>query len=161
MTQQHLNIIDYDKLVENSLRFVIKQTLDIVAKDGLPGEHHFYITFLTTYKGVVLPDALLKMYPKEMTIVVQHQFYDLKVKDDSFSITLSFNNISHNLTIPYNAVTYFADPYAKFGLRFNVDGHLVDDEPKLEAQTSSKEDNVEEDDGGSAKIVALDAFRKK
>lgn len=162
MTQQAFDMIDYDNLVENSLRYVIKQALGIVENNGLPGDHHFYITFLTRFEGVEIPETLLKIYPKEMTIVIQHQFYDLKVNNDSFSVTLSFNNLPHNLTIPYDAVTYFADPHAKFGLRFNTeyeDEEKNDSDDLKDSDISAPEAETEEDD--SAKVVALDAFRKK
>ncbi len=134
MTLNDTSIIDYDKLVENSLRHVVTQTLKLVEQKGLPGDHHFYITFFTKFAGVKIPNALLKTYPEEMTIVIQHQFFDLNVEEEQFSISLSFNNVQHNLTIPYSSISYYADPHAKFGLKFNIEKQEtpdVDDDTKI------------------------------
>jgi uncharacterized protein len=110
--------IDYASLVEKSLLRVVHDVLAVVAEHGLPGRHHLYITFRTDHPGVIVDDTLYARYPNEMTIVLQHEFWGLEVSDDRFAVTLSFNNVSHRLEIPFTAVTVFADPSVEFGLQF-------------------------------------------
>jgi hypothetical protein len=105
-------------MVEDALRGVVRQTMIEVAQHGLPTEHHFYVTFETTHRGVEIPDYLRQRYPSEMTIVLQHQFYGLKVTDSQFSVTLSFNNTPERLVIPFDAIRIFADPSVSFALQF-------------------------------------------
>ena len=111
----------YDVIVENALRRVVSDTLKMVAERGLPGGHHFYISFLTEYPGVQIPQHLHKQYPKEMTIVLQYQYYGLVVGPDTFSVSLSFNNMKERLTIPFAAITTFADPSVNFALQFQTE----------------------------------------
>ncbi len=113
--------LSYERMVEDALRGVLRQALTITAAQGLPGAHHFYITFDTTHPGVNIAPSLKALHPNEMTIVVQNQFWDLKVFDEHFEITLSFSGASQRLFIPFAAVTAFADPHAKFGLQFHVE----------------------------------------
>ncbi len=108
-------------MVEDALRGVLRQALEITQSQGLPGSHHFYVTFDTKAPGVRIADVLHAMHPTEMTIVLQHQFWDLRVEEESFDITLSFNGVSQPLHVPFSAVTAFADPHAKFGLQFHVE----------------------------------------
>lgn len=108
-------------MVEDALRGVLKQALKITEAQGLPGAHHFYITFDTTHPGLKIPQSLKALHPNEMTIVLQHQFWDLNVGDERFEITLSFSGVSQRLSVPFSAVTAFADPHAKFGLQFHVE----------------------------------------
>jgi len=108
----------YDRMVEDALRGVVRQTLTEVAQQGLPTEHHFYVTFETTHRGVEIPEYLRQRYPSEMTIVLQHQFYGLKVTESQFSVTLSFNNTPERLVIPFEAIRIFADPSVSFALQF-------------------------------------------
>src|ERR1700754_3563033 len=108
----------YDKMVENALRSVVREALAVTAEYGLPGAHHFYITFRTDYPGVEMPDFLHAQYPQDMTIVLEHQFWGLEVDDLRFAVTLSFRNQTHRLSIPLAAITAFADPSVKFGLEF-------------------------------------------
>src|ERR1700743_2844753 len=115
MTEDRLR---YDLMIEAALRHVVRETLVTVAQTGLPGDHHFYITFLTNYPGVEIPDYLRSQYPDEMTIVLQYQFFGLKIEDDIFSATLSFNNVKERLVIPIEAITTFADPSVNFALQF-------------------------------------------
>src|SRR5580692_2592114 len=112
------DLLRYDLMIEAALRDVVRETLSAVAKNGLPGEHHFYITFLTKFPGVEIPEYLHKQYPEEMTIVLQYQFFGLKLLDDSFTVTLSFNNVKERLVIPLEAITTFADPSVNFALQF-------------------------------------------
>jgi hypothetical protein len=125
-------------MVEDALRGVLRQALEITEAQGLPGAHHFYITFDTTHPGVDIAGSLRALHPSEMTIVLQHQFWDLKVLDEHFEITLSFSGVSQRLSIPFAAVTAFADPHAKFGLQFHVE---------FEEQTDSEDDDDDEDAG--------------
>jgi hypothetical protein len=111
----------YDALVEDALRGVVRRSLTYVAERGLPGDHHFYITFRSDHPGVDMPEPLRARYPNEMTIVLQYQFWGLDVGEDAFGVTLSFADVPERLTIPYAAVTAFADPSVRFGLQFDSD----------------------------------------
>ena len=120
--------IDYPKLVEHALRYVVRDTLTLVAEHGLPGRHNIYVTFRTDHPGVKIDDELKERYPAEMTIVLQHEFWGLEVSDERFCVTLSFNNVSQRLEIPFDAITVFADPSVEFGLQFNLTERGIDDE---------------------------------
>lgn len=113
--------LSYERMVEDALRGVLRQALKITEAQGLPGPHHFYITFDTTHPGLKIAPSLKALHPNEMTIVLQHQFWDLVVGDERFEITLSFSGVSQRLSVPFSAVTAFADPHAKFGLQFHVE----------------------------------------
>lgn len=182
------DLIRYDILAQEALRGVVKKVVQEVAKTGLPGEHHFYITFDTQYSGVRMSTRMLEKYPEEMTIVVQHQYWDLETSDSGFSIGLSFDNIPETMAVPYAAIRGFFDPSVQFGLQFEAtDDDLQDnlDETDTDADISAlpspkkmekiadatKEDakkdpekepsGEDDDDAGSADVVSLDAFRKK
>ena len=145
--------IDYDKLISNNLLGVVRDALKIVSEQGLPGEHHFYITFKTNFKGVEIPKMLKIQYPENMTIVLQHQFSELEVSNNRFSVALVFGGVPYTLVIPFAAVTYFADPYAKFGLSFEANervSKLEDMEP--ENKTSER--------ASPAEVISIDSFRK-
>lgn len=146
--------IDYDELVEKSLRSVVYYALKIVEQQGLPGENHFYITFKTNFPGTIISRNLQIQYPDTMTIVLQNQFENLIVRHNSFSVDLSFGGIPQTITIPYDAITYFADPYAKFGLSFTLD----EGNTPL-ANTSS--DELKSAASGDAQIISFDNYRKK
>lgn len=162
----------YDLMVENALRRVVIDTLKLVAERGLPGNHHFYISFQTDFPGVQIPPHLREQYPKEMTIVLQYQYYGLVINETSFSATLSFNNIKERLIIPFAAVTTFADPSVNFALQFQTmeegdeDG-IFDEElanaPDAPASKSKKADKAESNGTSEEKgvVVSLDQFRKK
>lgn len=113
-----VDLIRYDLLVQDALRGMVRHVLSSIARDGLPGEHHFYITFQTHARGVRLSQRMRDRYPDEMTIVLQHQFWDLRVTEQAFEVGLSFQNISEMLLIPFAAITRFADPAAGFELQF-------------------------------------------
>ncbi len=108
----------YDRMVEAALRGVVREAIAQAAETGLPAGHHFYITFRTNAPGVGISDHLRARYSEEMTIVIEHQFWDLTVTDESFAVTLSFNNRPERLTVPFTAISAFADPSVKFGLQF-------------------------------------------
>src|SRR5882724_1245454 len=112
------DILRYDRMVETALRGVVRAAVQTAAQHGLPGSHHFYITFKTGAPGVIVPDFLRERYPDEMTIVLEHQFWDLAVTDDALAVTLYFQKQPERLTIPFAAITAFADPSVKFGLQF-------------------------------------------
>ncbi len=112
------DFIRYDILTQDALRGVVRKVLAEAAKTGLPGEHHFYVSFDTTAPGVRISSRLLAQYPEEITIVIQHQFWDLKVSENSFEIELSFDGTSERLLVPFNALKGFLDPSVKFGLQF-------------------------------------------
>ncbi|MBQ9271473.1 MAG: hypothetical protein IJ218_04330 [Alphaproteobacteria bacterium] len=144
---------NYDELIEKSLRNVVYYALKIVEEQGLPGENHFYITFRTDYPGTIISKNLKIQYPETMTIVLQNQFDNLTVRHNSFSVDLSFGGIPQTITIPYDAITYFADPYAKFGLSFEK---LEEDEPDNEdSETTPKLQT------GNAEVISIDNWRKK
>lgn len=154
-------------MVQESLRNVIKDTLKLVAKNGLPGSHHFYLSFKTNYPGVDLPDFLREEYPDEITIVLQYEFWDLEVAEDSFCVTLCFNDIHERLNVPFNAIVSFVDPSVKFGLQFTpaeVDAEPVKALPvdeKKSSRKSTKPSENKENTTPTDNVVVLDAFRKK
>ncbi len=157
--------IDYGNLMHRAMRSLIKQVLLDVADNGLPGQHHFFITFDTKHPDVAIADWLSDRYPREMTVVVQHWFENLEVNDDGFAITLNFGDNPEPLYIPYDAIRTFVDPSVEFGLRFETQ----DEED--EEESGQQDDEVEafippepiEDDHHrhkEAEIVSLDKFRK-
>jgi uncharacterized protein len=155
--------IDYGRLVERALRQVVRAALDVVAKQGLPGRHHLYITFRTDHPGVAIAEDLRARYPSEMTIVLQHEFWDLEVDEDRFAIGLSFGGAPHRLEIPLEAVTVFADPSVEFGLQFTAvlaGAPAAGAAPPVPAERSGEPGQAPSADG-SAEVVALDRFRKK
>lgn len=149
------DLIGYDRIVEDALRGVVREALKRAAGGGLPGEHHFYVTCRTGAPGVVVPPALRKRYPEELTIVLQHQFWDLAVDRESFSVTLSFGGRKEHLEIPFDAITGFADPGVQFALRFGPAPAADADEDRVEAPVSVA------DDTAAADVVVLDRFRRK
>lgn len=159
MTRNQEEAFRYDKMVERALRGVVRQALDEVAKDGLSDDHHFYITFLTEHVGVTLPQYLRERYPGEMTIVLQHQFYDLEVTEEKFTVMLSFNNVPERLTIPLAAITIFADPSVNFALQFQPLTEDGDDEIHFEAEELDVD--AEDKQKKKGEVVSLDSFRKK
>ena len=114
------DIIRYDLMVQDALRGVVRKVLTEAAREGLPGEHHFYITFRTHAPGVRLSTRMREKYPEEMTVILQHQFWDLSVTEQNFEVGLSFGGVSERLLIPFEAITGFFDPSVQFGLKFEV-----------------------------------------
>ena len=114
------DLIRYDLLVQDALRGVVRNVLSEAARNGLQGDHHFFITFKTNTPGLRLSNRMRERYPDEMTIILQHQFWDLAVTDHAFEVGLSFNNVPERLLIPFAAVTSFVDPSVQFGLKFDV-----------------------------------------
>ena len=157
--QDFVSEINYDKLIEKSLKNVVIEALKIAEKQGLPGEHHFYITFKTNHPAAKVSAQLKNQYPEEMTIVLQHQFSNLSVENSFFSVDLSFGGILQTLVIPFDAITYFADPHAKFGLSFNLNEDSLNKE--LETPAVFDEEKDVKKVSGSATVISIDAFRKK
>jgi uncharacterized protein len=153
------DLFHYDKMVETALRGVARQALALAARDGLRGGHHFYISFRTGSPGVVLPDHLRATYPDEMTIVLEHQYWGLEVGDEAFSVTLSFSSRSERLTIPFAAITTFADPSVKFGLQFEAPAAAPAEAAAQPAAAPATEPAAPE--RPAAEIVTLDRFRKR
>lgn len=160
------DLIGYDEIIETSMRSVIYETLKKVEKTGLPGKHYFMITFMTRFPGVTIAPHLLEKFSEEMTIAVQHQYKSLVVEQDAFKISLSFNGKYEKLTIPYKAVTSFADPAMNFALKFSMtysDLESLEDgtysEPNQANKNLSKEKAAADIDL-SAKVISIDAFRK-
>ncbi len=157
------DILRYDLMIEAALRDVVRETIEIVAQNGLPGEHHFYITFITRTPGVSIPAYLRKQYPDEMTIVLQYQFSDLKLEEDALHVTLSFNNVREKLVVPIEAITAFADPSVNFALQFQnsaAEQEKIEktDAPVLEGSDTKEKEGKEEKRG---EVISLDKFRKK
>lgn len=157
------DVLRYDKMVEEALRGVVRQSLAQVAQCGFPDNHHFYLTFRTNYPGIVIPDHLRAQYPEEMTIVLQYQFWGLEVSENAFEVTLSFNKVHERLYVPFAALTGFVDPAVQFGLQFK--GQVPAEAPgKPTRETTNREGVGAEPGAGSnmaGHVVALDAFRKK
>jgi hypothetical protein len=155
-------ILQYNVMVEAALRAVVRQALTEVAEDGLPGNHHFYITFRTGYPGIQVPDYLKARYPAEMTIVLQFQFYDLQVDNNAFSVTLTFNNAPERLIIPLRAITVFADPSVNFVLPFQPTEAIPEEAPVAKAPKAAEPAlKAVEDSEKTGEVVSLDKFRKK
>jgi len=158
------DLIGYDTLTQEAMRGVVRAALSrAVGSRGLPGRHHFYITFKSQAPGVVLPDHLKQRYPDEMTIVLEHQFWDLEVFPDRFRVILKFGGQPYPIVAPFAALTRFYDPSVRFGLQFDaLAGSVVSDEEIAAVETPAPVDEAPSETGtGSAAVVSLDAFRKK
>jgi hypothetical protein len=153
--------IGYQALTQAALRAVVRGAMEKAAKLGrLPGDHHFYVTFRTRLRGVEMDDALKDRFPDEMTIVIQHQYWDFAVHDDRFEIMLKFGGQSQHLRVPFNAVTRFYDPSVNFGVQFEGEAAPGDPIPKLDTTEPSAEPQRAAEDAKGA-VVSLDAFRRK
>ncbi|MFQ3623645.1 MAG: ClpXP protease specificity-enhancing factor SspB [Acetobacteraceae bacterium] len=159
------SLLPYEAWIQESLRHVVREALSAAAREGLPGEHHFYLTFRTDHPGVDLPARLRAQYPHEMTVVLQHQFDRLETDAEGFSVTLYFGGVPSHLRVPWPALTQFADPSVRFGLRFDstATGQAA---PGGEATPAAREDaapmEVEAGEVADApQVVSLDAFRKR
>jgi hypothetical protein len=149
--------IDYGNLMHRALRGVIHAVLSDVAENGLPSDHHFFITFETTYPGVQIADWLHARYPEEMTVVIQHWYENLVVTEEGFSITLNFGNQPEPLIIPFDAVRTFVDPSVNFGLRFETHG---DDDEDEEDEAAAPGEGDPAPTPREAEVFSLDKFRK-
>jgi hypothetical protein len=167
------DLMRYDLLAQNALKGVVREALRIAETTGLPGEHHFYIAFNTRHPGVELSEKIAQRYPREMTIVLQHQYWNLRVLEDRFEVELSFDNVPERLVIPFDAVKGFLDPAVQFGLQFETSGaerrprEVEAPKPALAGPAEAEAPAAEKQPGGTAagdepaKVVSLDQFRKK
>ena len=165
--------IRYDLLAQAALRGVVRTVLADAAKNGLPGEHHFKITFATGAPGVTLSERMRREYPQAMTIILQHQFWDLAVRDDAFDVGLSFGGVPEKLTVPFAAITAFFDPAVQFGFQFEpigteADTGSADEKAPEQAALAGKVESeppvpeaTKEPQSGGGEVVSLDRFRKK
>jgi hypothetical protein len=158
-------LLPYPQLIDQAMRDVVRETLKRVSSSGLPGDHHFYISYSTTHPGVRMSEQLRARYPKEITIVMQHQFWDFHVEDQRFHVTLSFGGIPEKLTVPFSALINFADPSVKFGLQFQQ-AVVFDSENSNSPQLALEELTPitlesENDEPDAEKVISLEAFRKK
>jgi len=165
--------IRYDVLARDAMRGMLRRVMSDAAKQGLPGDHHFYITFLTTADDVKLSPRLMAQYPQEMTIILQHQFWDLVVTDDRFEVGLSFGGVPERLIVPFGAIKNFLDPSVQFGISFDADEGVASAPKTVAAGTALAEAaaapeattvETKTDDGKpaeGAEVVRLDRFRKK
>jgi hypothetical protein len=156
------SLLPYDDWTEQALRHVVVRALQYAAAHGLPGGHHFYITFRTDHPAAVLPKRLLAQYPQEITIVLQHQFWDLKVDEAAgeFSVGLSFGGVAATIHVPLLAISGFADPEVKFGLRFKTDIPAAANEAEQTLAPAAEPPTAPEPDA-TPQVVSLDAFRRK
>ena len=156
--------INYNLLVERALLNVVRDSLKHAVKQGLSGQQHFYITFKTHAAGVDIPGHLKERYKDEMTIVLQHQYWDLTVDEEKFSLGLSFNHQRETLIIPFSAVTAFADPSVQFGLQFALTNGVTavapEDTIAATGKTDVKSDTPADDEVKAGEVITLDAFRK-
>lgn len=157
--------IEYGRLMYRAMRRVIAEILTGVSENGLPGQHHFFITYDTTHPDVDMPDWLKKRYPKEITVVIQHWYENLDVDgDNGFSVTLNFGDSAVQLFVPFKAIRTFIDPFAEFGLRLDsqekpdMEAMKMPDASKGDIGKTGSEGDETPDDG--AKIISLDSFRK-
>jgi len=165
--------IRYDVLARDALRGVLRRVLSDAAEHGLPGEHHFFITFVSNAEGVKISPRLLAQYPEEMTVILQHQFWDLSVFEDRFEVGLSFGGIPERLVVPFKAIKNFFDPSVKFGLQFETSDDAMDEipegkppaaaipSPAASAEPAAQEESEPEKPSEGAEVVRLDRFRKK
>lgn len=176
MKDRHLEdyAIDYPAMIDNAMRSVVRSAMQQVAEHGLPGDHHFFVSFRTTHPAVNISPAIKQRYPEEMTVVIQHQYWDLKITEDSFSLMLSFNNIPEKLHVPFAALTAFADPSIKFGLQFHSYDFEEDEDEALHCPATGKtgremppQASFDEDPptetktvANDTKVISIDAWRK-
>lgn len=169
--------LQYEKLIEDALRDVVRKALVIVVEYGLPNGHQFHVTFQTDHPGVVIPKTLRAQYPHEMTIILQHMFWDLEVGDDHFSVALAFNTVRQHLTIPFEAVSIFQDQSVGFVLQFQNEDEGDGEDAAEDSEAAAAQDTAAAQDAESGdspvigavadahdaadKVVTLDSFRKK
>lgn len=171
------DLINYSALIDDAMHAIVKKALEIAIEHGLPGDHHFFVSFMTNYPGVQISPKLRKKYTIEMTIVLQYQFEDLHVTDKDFGVILSFDNVKERVVVPFAALTAFADPSVKFGLQFrHIDDLPPEEQPAAEIKefvspdpsdnNSDKKSGTDSkkrspNDDSKANVITLDTFRKK
>ena len=162
--------LNYGRMMQRAMQGLVAEALGVVAEHGLPGDHHFYISFQTAHPDVTMPDWLREQFPEEMMIVLQYEFENLVVGDDQFSVQLSFQDRPATLIVPFDAVLQFADPSAEFGLRFDPSDGGPEEAPldpqSIEAtaraiEAAPRMHKSGQDDKPAGEVVELDSFRKK
>lgn len=155
--------INYPKIVQDALRDAVRRLLELAAEHGLPGEHHFFIAFRTQHPDVQVPPFLRDQYPEEMTIIIQHQYWNLEVTPEDFSVMLSFNASRYRLVVPFAALTAFFDPVAQFALRFEPDPGAAAPEPELAGQPEplAPAAPAAQGPGRSGEVIQFDPKRRK
>ena len=157
--------IGYEALTQAAMRGVVREALKRAqANGGVPGDHHFYITFRTKAPGVKIADYLVERFPEDMTIVIQHQYWDLEITDGHFEIILKFSGVPQHLYIPFAALTRFVDPSVNFGLTFEAEDksdNVIAPTQDVAEQDNPAEEGAQEASGGLSTVVNLDAFRRK
>lgn len=159
-----ISYINYDEIIDDAMHIIVRKALQIASNEGLPGDHHFYISFLTGAPGVEISDRLKNNYPEEMTIVLQYQFDSLIVDKDFFAVELSFDGIKESIKVPFHALSAFADPSVKFGLQFkhfDINDNDEDEQDFQEYEESVKNRNKDTIKFNSDNVISLDKFRKK
>lgn len=166
--QRPESLLPYDEWTQQALRQVVERALSHLATEGLPGEHHFYLTFRTDHPATAVPARLKAQYPQEMTIVLQHQFRDAQMADGLFSVVLSFGGVPSTLVIPLAAITGFADPAVQFVLRFQSPLDVANSEEagseepaEVEAATEPEAAETDAETPEAPQVVSLDAFRRR
>lgn len=152
--------LNYAELVREALLEVPRRALRLAARSGLPGEHHFYLSFRTDHPGVAVSPAVRARHPGEMTIVLQHQYWDLAVGDDAFSVTLRFAGAPERVHVPFVALTAFVDPAARFGLRFDEQGAAAEGPPDAEPADGQKSPAPSGQEAGPGNVVDISSFRR-
>lgn len=156
------SLIPYDEIVQDALRAVVGRVLrEVEQSGGLPGGHHFYITFKTKAPGVAIPKHLAERFPDEMTIVIQHRFWDLKVEEDSFTVGLSFGGVPATLHVPFAAVTQFHDPAVEFALTFQASGAEEPGDEHESAENDEAAEKAERTREDGSNVVSVDFSKKK
>ncbi len=158
------DLMRYDQLAQNALRGVVREALRHVERSGLPGDHHFYIAFTTRFPGVSISEKLLQRYPREMTIVLQHQYSDLIITEERFEVVLFFDQVPEKLVVPFASIKGFLDPAVQFGLQFEVIQAEQLSQPAARSEDEGNSDDPANSDAEISteeKVVSLDAFRKK
>ncbi len=153
-----MTYLNYDQMVDKALLSVVRQALMQVSKNGLLDDHHFYITFLTQYPGVEIPAYLAEQYPEEITIVLQHEFWNLVVEERTFSVDITFGDFPETIKIPFEALTHVSDPSASFELEFNPE---LSEITSLPLAPASQDKNKKKPSGKMGEVISLDQFRKK
>lgn len=167
-----ITTINYESLMQESMRSVMKDALRLVAKNGLPGDHHFYVSFKTSFPGVDIPDYLKEEYPDNITIVLQYEYWDLEVNENNFYITLCFNDVHERIAVPFGAVVSFVDPSVRFGIHFtpaeteeselfSLEESQQQKKPKRKPRAAKKEVPLSPVIENGSNVIALDAFRRK
>ena len=154
-----MKMIDYDRIVEDTLRLVVKKSLELINEKGLPGDHHFYISFDANYKGVKVPSELESSHDNEIKIILQHQFWDLNIDAQKFSVVLSFNGKKKSISVPFNSITSFSDPSVGFSLQFKK--NFLTGNASKEKKILPSKSNEDKKQKFNAEIFSLDAFRSK